>query len=209
MTDWQNTVRSRVIIYILCIYSIFVCIHISIYVCMYICIVSSRLINMFDIHIVNFRCSFLGPSTSPLSEVNTWTIVWRTHSQFACLAMKPPLNIIIFIASVVLGKIQNGHRPLIVLLNLLSWFIFMHLVYLMLFPLEPDSSFFLEFHGLGASRGKTEYMPSLPCPEKDQTIYIQACTGKSCEDSENCQVPSLIQNQNFHLFDPQTTYISV
>ena len=127
--------------------------------CMYICIVSSRLINMFDIHIVNFRCSFLGPSTLPLSEVNTWTIVWRTQSQFACLAMKPPLNKIIFIASVVLGKIQNGHRPLIVLLNLLSWLICMHFVSVMLFPpppREPDSSFFLEFHGLGASRGKTE-----------------------------------------------------
>ena len=27
-----------------------------------------------------------------------------------------------------------------------------------------------EFHGLRVSRGKTEYMP---CPEKDQTIYIQ------------------------------------
>ena len=27
-----------------------------------------------------------------------------------------------------------------------------------------------EFHGLRVSRGKTEYMP---CPENDQTIYIQ------------------------------------
>ena len=27
-----------------------------------------------------------------------------------------------------------------------------------------------ESHGLGVSRGKTEYMP---CPERDQTIYIQ------------------------------------
>ncbi len=41
-----------------------------------------------------------------------------------------------------------------------------------------------ESHGLRVSKGKTEYMP---CPERDQTIYIQ----EKSKDSENVQVSGL------------------
>ena len=40
----------------------------------------------------------------------------------------------------------------------------------------------IESHGLRVSRGKTEYMP---CPEKDQTIYIQEKEVKTVKTFKN------------------------